>query len=497
MCPAMSTPNGYIQDRYPAPESAVNLVSEHLEDFGPKTSHFFKHVLVSTPRSKDPKRRIPVCKRLIREEIRGAKPLSLFETGLLQKWPYLRFKGMSRRWRIPDRFYNRFCRTIVESAGDKRYDLFTEKKTEWTFKSRKYDENNNAHPDLIQNVMDVLTTGYFNREAIEDHFNGYEKRIKKLKKNLQDTQDDSSEYVQARKELRATTSRRNSDLMCWNTVLNQSSRQVSGPVYQYDLAYKPQSTGRITQIGGGLQNASGEMKAAAYSGIDSRHNYDIKASQASIFRQLLAEADLRTTFLDEYLSDPDAKHTYAEKVGLNTGTWKSALYAICMGAYLPKNIAKSDGDISLLFRQELKQENGEGDTEELQNVYNRFRKVTSDFLPQVEKWRDHLLTEWIPEHRYQARGGYWVKNDIGCRFKLPSDGSNKDWVPSLIAFRLQGREAHFIHTLTLKADSHGTEIISNEHDGLVTIGEIPDTVVERARRATGMEYIKLPEKPFV
>lgn len=433
--------------------------------------------------------------KLIRKELRDADPLALVDAGLLQKWPYIRHE-LSRRWRIPDRFYNRFCREIVEGAGEKQYDLFAERKTEWTFESRKSDANNNAYPNLLQDVMDVLTTGYFNKAAIEGHFNDYERKIEGLEKRLHHIREDSPEHAQVQEELRATRSRRNSDLMCWNTVFNQNLKQVGGPVYQYDLAYKPQSTGRITQMGGGLQNASSEMKAAAYSGIDNKYNYDIKASQASIFRQLLAEAGLDTTFLDEYLSDPNAKHIYADKVGLRTGTWKSALYAICIGAYLPENIAKSKGDLSSLFRHELRQKNGKVDAKELQNVYDQFRKVTSDFLPQVEKWRDHLLNEWLPKHQYQARGGYWVKNDVGCRFKIPSDRSDKGWVPSLIAFRLQGREAHFIHTLTLKAANSGIKIISNEHDGLVTIGEIPDAVVEKTRAETGMSYIKLPEKPF-
>ena len=66
----------------------------------------------------------------------------------------------------------------------------------------------------------------------------------------------------------------------------------------------------------------------------------------------------------------------------------------------------------------------------------------------------------------------------------------------MAAHLLQGREALYIHTLTTLAPKYGFEVISNEHDGLVTIGEIPKAAQAEARRKSGVRRTVLAEKPF-
>lgn len=41
------------------------------------------------------------------------------------------------------------------------------------------------------------------------------------------------------------------------------------------------------------------------------------------------------------------------------------------------------------------------------------------------------------------------------------------------------------------------KVIQNEHDGLITVGEVPDEAVAQAAIAAGMKYAVLEEKLFV
>jgi hypothetical protein len=491
----MNTPSGYIQDNYTVQESACEFVQDQLSDYNEETSHFFKHVLISSALNHEDHYWVPVCSRLIEKELRGANPLSLVGS-LLKKRSYNRYKGLSRRWKVVDGVRRRFCLLLAEGPDEDRYDLFTGSKTERQYKSSKYDDNRNPHPDLIQDVMDVLNDGYFNKDAVRDHLETYEEQVEELEAKTDATQPGSSEHEATTRQLKTVRARWDSDLMCWNAVLNQDPEEVKEPICQYRLAYEPQKTGRITQIAGGLQNGSVEMKEAAYSGFDSLYNYDIKASQAFVFRDFMQEAGLDTSFLDTYLSDPDGKYIYSDKVGITAGTWKSALYAICMGAYVPKDITRSNGDLRTIFEKELREKDGNVEAEKLETIYARFRDLTANFLEQVDAWKDHLINSWIPSRSYQGNGHHWLENDVGCTFKLPSKKSGRSWLPELIAFLLQGREAYFIHELTVAASRKGITVISNEHDGLVTLDEVPDSIVDKVRRRTGMDYIRLPEKSF-
>ncbi len=66
----------------------------------------------------------------------------------------------------------------------------------------------------------------------------------------------------------------------------------------------------------------------------------------------------------------------------------------------------------------------------------------------------------------------------------------------MVAHLLQGMEAYFIHTLTLLADKYGFEPLGNEHDGIISLGRIPDAAIQTARELTGLYCLELREKPF-
>jgi len=232
------------------------------------------------------------------------------------------------------------------------------------------------------------------------------------------------------------------------------------------------------------------MKEAAYSGIDDLHNYDIRSAQPSILWGLMKERDINSSFLRSYLDNPNAKYEYADKTGLTTKTWKALLCAMCMGGYLPKDIHRSEGDIRHLLEADL----GCSLKAQYRQIYN----VVQPFWNDIRRWQDRFI-KWIENTRYQGRGGYWIRNKVGCRMQVPTllrMRKNRGWLPPAIAFILQGREAYFIHTLTVLLDDTNVEVIGNQHDGLVTIGRIPSFVIETAKSACSMPYIYMDDKPF-
>jgi hypothetical protein len=66
----------------------------------------------------------------------------------------------------------------------------------------------------------------------------------------------------------------------------------------------------------------------------------------------------------------------------------------------------------------------------------------------------------------------------------------------MAAFYLQGVEAGYIHWITVLSKDFGYTCLSNQHDGLVTIGEIPEEAREIAKQRSGLKYAVLEEKAF-
>ena len=69
----------------------------------------------------------------------------------------------------------------------------------------------------------------------------------------------------------------------------------------------------------------------------------------------------------------------------------------------------------------------------------------------------------------------------------------------LASHLLQGQEACFISRLTWYSKSEPDcpyRVISDQHDGLIVHGLIPEEYVEKARQDTGFQYAYLVEKSY-
>jgi hypothetical protein len=114
----------------------------------------------------------------------------------------------------------------------------------------------------------------------------------------------------------------------------------------------------------------------------------------------------------------------------------------------------------------------------------------------VGPWHDWLVRSPDCHHVIPGRKQRWLQNDCEMQFCLNSEKAG-DRRRKAAAFILQGREAAYIHHLTLLANDYGFTPISNQHDGLVTVGEIPKAAQLLARERSGFRYADLVEKAFV
>jgi hypothetical protein len=110
------------------------------------------------------------------------------------------------------------------------------------------------------------------------------------------------------------------------------------------------------------------------------------------------------------------------------------------------------------------------------------------------------LKEYLRIHgiSYWVKGKQYIKNPTGKTLCITDlKGNQEDKKRRLAAFVLQGFEAGFIHHLTLLSREYDYEVLSNQHDGLITLGEIPQAAVEKAKEISGLRYATLEEKAFV
>ena len=89
-----------------------------------------------------------------------------------------------------------------------------------------------------------------------------------------------------------------------------------------------------------------------------------------------------------------------------------------------------------------------------------------------------------------------LKNACGQHFDLEGERADK-LARRAAAFILQGQEAAFIHRLTVLGKDNGFVPVNNQHDGIVVIGEIPQSAIDQAASASKLRYATMDKKPFL
>lgn len=258
------------------------------------------------------------------------------------------------------------------------------------------------------------------------------------------------------------------------------------------LAFRPRYTVvRTGRIVGGAQGFTREMKAAVYAPLGVT-NYDLVASQATLLSASLDERGLPCPWLQTYVSDPKAKYRCAAAVGVTVDLWKQAFYALVFGSDL-RCAPRYPAAQGWAYRTEIARMVYEqaADDNAAATVYARLQDELRPLAGAVSGLGQTLAQEYAAG---SSRGRH-PRNHVGLPIR-PDWASAKEQQRRLLAHELQSREALFIHLLTGLSEEFGFQPVSNEHDGIVTLGAIPNEAIERVKALVGVPMLRLAVKPF-
>ncbi|WP_414530543.1 hypothetical protein [Nodularia chucula] len=514
----------YIINTFRSPESVKTYLDTLLKDFTKSDYQFFVHVYSSTLISFIQKEDgwVPISAELIRKqwgktkiqleklqsagllEIKVLDEIELADGSFLEQ-TYSRKDGLCRCFRTPldimEEILNHSPETTEEYTTCQYYNLMTSKKMNKQVRYYRKNQNNNYHPDLILNAMDKINKCVVNLVALEAHVESLRDQL------LCSSQKDWKAFIV--------------DDYCLKHI-KQNHTKLSDGLAEYQVIFgDPQMSGRLTELGTGMQGCSRKMKEQGFSGIPGIKNYDLKSSQVYGLIQWFEKANIDTSWLHEYLSQD--KQVYADKVGISKDRWKQCFMALIMGGYLQKDVKIKNFEVVKVLKKINEQmieqidypnkaiikalcQEAQGNAYLAMTYYNKFAEVVAPLKVCIDAWQDWLLKDYIPDQSIYPHGKQLVVNKTGITFNLTEYQTAKgEWDKKKLhelkrrisAFFLQGSEAAYIHHLTIISEHFGYRCLSNQHDGLITIGEIPQEAMDIAKRNSGLKYAFLEEKPFL
>lgn len=523
---ALTGPRGYFRTSFTVADVTADYVRGLVRHLPDSTQKLFFHIVacsIANPWEAS----VPVSSRLIDNCAPGAKWEDLAHAGLIGASGYSIRAGLSREFRLCDDVVRTFLNLEPATAADAErstwVNLFTGKRCK-PERTGRYDQQRHLIGGAGSPLADALVVyssiqAPFNAWAIEDHLARMEREVTLAHAAWKATggavytpeyEQFTATYGELRDDFNGQTltvpyaayrrarCRWLNDRRCYTAILQQdanSAPDLGHGFYRYRPAYETTASGRVHQVGGGLQSCSREMKEAAYSGVPGLFNYDLKSSQPRILQQLYSEAPAEWrpdgTWLQRYTDDPSAKVRLAAEAGISVDAWKSVFCAVMMGAYLPKNPSRSNGKVVRVVE--------EAHPGDVAAAYEHVKNALSPFYNEHKLWLEFLCTAYFDSYGRQCRGGTYIRNESGAQL-FEDDLDQKDAhrrKAQIAAFLLQGREAAFIHSLAALADEFGFVVVANEHDGLITLGPIPDEAVRRAADRSGLLDPVLVEKDLV
>lgn len=261
----------------------------------------------------------------------------------------------------------------------------------------------------------------------------------------------------------------------------------------YTPSYSPQSSGRIGELGGGVQSCSRAMKDAAFTGIENVHNYDLRSSQGYVLLQELRLAGIDDSWLAAHLG-PGAFEQRADQLDLPKKLYKKCFFSTIMGAthiWLDEEHVKHVGAI---------QEGMLAHFDTRRAAHQKFGEVVAQLHPLqqvVRQWSEWLLNDPACLHRKKTQRREYLENAAGQKYLIDRARAEKDLKGEGAAHMLQGQEAAYIHQLTLLSKDYGFLPASNQHDGLITLGFVPDEAKGMAAQRSGFQHAFLEEKALL
>ena len=404
------------------------------------------------------------------------------------------------------------------------------------------DDNGKLYPQVILDGMDAVQERVFNWKAVQRKINDlYDKKesmerllldelpevakplieagvvggtagcgdMGLVREAVRERFGEGSKQWQALRDYEKARGRWRSAHLALEVVKGQSPEpQENGAMWRYSAAYTASSTGRITEKHGGFQNAPTEVKAASIKGLERARNYDVKSCHDTALRILFSAEHFDVDdagYFDDYerkdAGDGDAKKAAADYIGCTRKTFKSCHHALKQQASPITPFGKNDERIVPDIYAYLRDDHLVDDPHV---ALKKFRKLTARLRTALKEWREKLeVRAWKEAVRNQH--GVYFKNAVGMRFPLHKyqdpNADKAKLTPKgrrrLAAHVLQGMEAYFVHTLAaLLKEKDGVDVIANEHDGLITLGDVPNTAVQEAQRITGYDGMEFVPKPI-
>lgn len=296
----------------------------------------------------------------------------------------------------------------------------------------------------------------------------------------------------------------------------------------YKPRYRSQKTGRKSEIGGGFQSCSREQKHEAFYFTPRIKNYDLKSSQMYGLKYQLMSARMDTSIVDRYIGVDKA--TLANAVSVNVDTWKGIMYGTYFGGF-PTSKFNKEGKLgksklfSLLrydivknhickflkidtwYNYDKKRRECENDIKietDIKSILQNFYDQNRELIKLLEDWREYLTTDFFQSNFNAVGNKKYIWNRSNMPLEMTQYMNDKSIISSqgkrdLASHLLQGQEACFISRLTWYSKSEPEcpyKVISDQHDGLIVHGFIPEKYVEKARQDTGFQYAYLVEKSY-
>jgi hypothetical protein len=132
-------------------------------------------------------------------------------------------------------------------------------------------------------------------------------------------------------------------------------------------------------------------------------------------------------------------------------------------------------------------------------AYRKLRNAVAGMKISLDAWHKYNVQVWVRVAGRATRGGWTIVGKSGMTIQPDDYAEGYERRNTLAAFRLQDQEAAFIHALTILSMKYGFVVCQNEHDGLITIGVIPQAAVIEASALSGLrpELAQLVEKNFI
>jgi hypothetical protein len=232
------------------------------------------------------------------------------------------------------------------------------------------------------------------------------------------------------------------------------------------------------------------MKRAAFSGIDGIVNYDLRSSQGYGLLQELRLARLDDTWVTAHLG-PGVFEERADQLDLPKKLYKQCFFSTIMGVshmWLP-------GEHVGAIQEALVKHFGSAGA-----AHDKFLQVVADLAPLqqvVRQWVEWLLNDPSCPHHRKTQRREFLENAAGQKYLINRDRPLNELKREAAAHILQGQEAAYIHHLTILSKKYGFVPVSNQHDGLVTIGEVPEEAKSEAALLSGLVHAYLEPKAFV